>query len=101
MSPGVHREADRDLLLDRLQDLRGIVPVFARELASARRQAARLRLENGRLLEQVRQLQHQRAGRDGARGGKFAAEAAHHTMSVHATKGVGNVQRAHTVARLG
>jgi hypothetical protein len=52
-------DGDRDQLLDRLKSLRTIVPVFAQELASTRRQTAQLRLENGRLLEQVRQLQRQ------------------------------------------
>lgn len=50
--------ADREQLLDRLHSLRSVLPVFAEELASARRQAARLRVENGRLLEQVCELQH-------------------------------------------
>lgn len=63
MSAGVAPErdaihADREQLLDRLHSLRSVLPVFAEELASARRQAARLRVENGRLLEQVRELQH-------------------------------------------
>lgn len=48
---------DREQLLDRLHNLRAVLPVFAQELASARRQAARLRVENGKLLEQVRELQ--------------------------------------------
>jgi len=43
--------------IDRLEHLRSVVPVFAQELVSARRQAARLRAENGWLIEQVRQLQ--------------------------------------------
>jgi len=52
---------DRQQLLDRLAHLRRVVPVFARELVSARRQAAQLRAENGWLIEQVRQLQRGRA----------------------------------------
>lgn len=51
---------DRDHLLDRLQHLRGILPVFAQELASARRQTAALRVENRGLLEEVRRLRAQR-----------------------------------------
>jgi hypothetical protein len=43
--------------IERLERLRSVVPVFAQELVSARRQAAWLRVENGWLLEQVRQLQ--------------------------------------------
>lgn len=59
--PGRTEAIERERLLDRLQHLRTIVPVFAQELASARRQAAWLRAENSWLLEQVRQLQRQPA----------------------------------------
>ena len=52
---------DREHLLDRLQDLRTIVPVFAHELASARRETTALRLENSRLLERIRELQRKHA----------------------------------------
>jgi hypothetical protein len=51
--------ADRDQLLDRLQHLRGILSAFAQEAASAQRHAARLRVENRRLLEEVRRLQRE------------------------------------------
>ena len=51
---------DRDYLLERLNHLRAVLPVFAQELAVARRQAAQLQVENRRLLEQVRQLQARR-----------------------------------------
>jgi hypothetical protein len=47
--------------IDRFERLRSVVPVFAQELVSARRQAAWLRAENGWLLEQVRHLQRGRA----------------------------------------
>lgn len=50
----------RDELLERLHNLRTIVPVFAEELASARRQAASLRTENRRLTERIRELQRER-----------------------------------------
>ena len=50
---------DREHLLDRLHRLRGILPVFAQELATARRQAAALRVENRGLLEEVRRLRAQ------------------------------------------
>jgi hypothetical protein len=60
VSSGIDRASERDYLLDRLQNLRAILPVFAQELASARRQTARLRLENASLTEQVRELQRQR-----------------------------------------
>jgi hypothetical protein len=50
----------RDHLLERLQHLRGILPVFAQELASARRQAASLRIENSRLTEEIRRLHQQK-----------------------------------------
>jgi hypothetical protein len=59
---------DREHLLDRLQHLRGILPVFAQELASSRRQAASLRVENRGLLEEVRRLRAQRERSDSARG---------------------------------
>ena len=60
MSSELDRASERDYLLDRLQNLRAILPVFAQELASARRQTARLRLENASLTEQVRELRRQR-----------------------------------------
>ena len=49
-----------------LHNLRTILPVFAQELASARRQTVRLRADNARLLEQVRRLQRQHVSRDGS-----------------------------------
>jgi hypothetical protein len=59
---------EREHLLERLQNLRKILPVFATELASARRQAAQLRVENKRLVEHVRRLQATAASDDpGAR----------------------------------
>jgi hypothetical protein len=54
--------SQRDALLGRLQHLRTIVPVFAQELASARRQAAALRQENRKLLERIQELQRDRPG---------------------------------------
>ena len=54
--------AEREQLLDRLQHLRGILSAFAQEAASARRHAARLRVENRRLLEEVRRLQREHVG---------------------------------------
>lgn len=54
--------ADREQLLDRLQHLRGVLSAFAQEAASARRHAARLRVENRRLLEEVRRLRRERVG---------------------------------------
>jgi hypothetical protein len=50
---------DREHLLDRLDRLRAILPAFAEELASSRRQAAALRVENRGLLAEVRRLQRQ------------------------------------------
>ena len=58
--------ADRDQLLDRLQHLRTILPVFAQELATARRHTAQLRRENRRLLEEVHRLQREHGGRSAA-----------------------------------
>ncbi len=53
----------REQLLDRLAQLRTILPAFAEELATARRQTAALRalrVENRGLLAEVRRLQRQR-----------------------------------------
>jgi regulator of replication initiation timing len=50
---------DRDQVLERLRNLRRVLPVLAQEMAAARRQAARLRTDNRRLAEQVRQLRHE------------------------------------------
>jgi hypothetical protein len=47
---------EREQLLDRLGSLRRVLPVLAQEMASARRQAARLRTDNRRLSAQVREL---------------------------------------------
>jgi hypothetical protein len=47
---------ERDKLIDRLSSLRRMLPVLAQEMASARRQAARLTVDNRRLTEQVREL---------------------------------------------
>jgi phage shock protein A len=48
--------SDRDQMLERMRSLRRILPVLAQEMAAARRQAARLRTDNRRLTEQVREL---------------------------------------------
>lgn len=66
MSPESGPDADREYLLNRLQSLRTIVPVFAKELASTRRQVAGLREENRGLVERLRQLERQHAATDGA-----------------------------------
>ena len=47
---------DREQMLERLNSLRAILPIFARELASARREAARLRVQNRRLTGQIEKL---------------------------------------------
>lgn len=52
---------DRDQLLDRLHQLRTILPVFAQELAGVRRVAARLRSDNQRLQDEVRRLRREQA----------------------------------------
>jgi len=59
----------RDQLHERLKNLSTILPVFAQELAAARRQAAELRVENARLLAELARL------RDEAVGGARPAEA--------------------------
>jgi hypothetical protein len=61
-SEGPPAGVEREQLLDRLQHLRGILSAFAQEAASARRHAARLRLENRRLVEEVRRLQREQIG---------------------------------------
>jgi hypothetical protein len=60
-------QVDRDQMLDRLQHLRTILPVFAQELATARRHAAQLRRDNRRLLEEVHRLQRQHVERTTSR----------------------------------
>jgi len=52
----VAQAREREQLTDRLHSLRRVLPVLAQEMAAARRQAARLRLDNRRLVEQVREL---------------------------------------------
>jgi hypothetical protein len=47
---------DREQMLERLNNLRAILPIFARELASARREAARLRVQNRRLTKEIEEL---------------------------------------------
>src|SRR5438445_7649474 len=59
--PPIKSYPSRAEAIDRFERLRSVVPVFAQELVSARRQAAWLRAENGWLLEQVRHLQRGRA----------------------------------------
>ncbi len=51
---------DRDALLEPLHQLRTVLPAFAQELADVRRAAAKLRVDNRRLLEQVHRLQRER-----------------------------------------
>jgi hypothetical protein len=55
--PRIRSYPSRAEAIDRLERLRSVVPVFAQEVVSARRQAAGLRAENSWLMEQVRQLQ--------------------------------------------
>jgi hypothetical protein len=61
---GVAEEAEREQLVRRIERLRTVLPAFAEEVASARRQSAALRAENARLLERVRRLQGADGGRD-------------------------------------
>ena len=51
---------DREQLLERLQKLRAILPVFAQEVTSVRRQAAELRVQNRSLIAEVGRLQRAR-----------------------------------------
>jgi hypothetical protein len=56
---------ERDQLIDRLRSLRRVLPALAQEMASARRQAARLTIDNRRLTEQVRELRTELEARTG------------------------------------
>jgi hypothetical protein len=58
------RAWEREQLTDRLHSLRRVLPVLAREMATARRQAAHLRLDNRRLADQVRELRAELEARD-------------------------------------
>jgi hypothetical protein len=48
--------------IDRLRQLSVILPAMAQEIAAARREAARLRVENAQLLNRVSGLERRRAG---------------------------------------
>jgi regulator of replication initiation timing len=50
---------DAAVLIDRLQKLRNLLPAFAQEAAAARREAARLRLENTKLHTRLAELEAQ------------------------------------------
>lgn len=79
LSTELRERGEREYLLDRLHNLRRIVPVFAEELASARRQSAALRVENRRLLERIRQLQEGRTQGAGAAGSHAGIDSARTT----------------------
>ena len=64
--PPIKSRTSRAEAIDRLERLRSVVPVFAQELISARRQAAQLRAENGWLIEQARQMRRERAASNGS-----------------------------------
>ncbi|MEA2160937.1 MAG: hypothetical protein QOD66_3317 [Solirubrobacteraceae bacterium] len=57
--PGSPVRADTDAaaLVDRLQKLRKLLPAFAQETAAARREAARLRLQNTKLQTRLAELE--------------------------------------------
>jgi phage shock protein A len=48
---------DAAALLERLQKLRKLLPAFAEEAAAARREAARLRLQNNKLQTRLAELE--------------------------------------------
>ena len=50
-------DTDAAALLDRLQKLRNLLPAFAQETAAARREAARLRLQNTTLQTRLAELE--------------------------------------------
>jgi hypothetical protein len=53
----VRADTDAAALLDRLQKLRNLLPAFAQETAAARREAARLRLQNTKLQTRLAELE--------------------------------------------
>jgi phage shock protein A len=57
--PGSPVRADTDAaaLVERLQKLRKLLPAFAQETAAARREAARLRLQNTKLQTRLAELE--------------------------------------------
>jgi phage shock protein A len=50
-------DTDAAALVDRLQKLRNLLPAFAQEAAAARREAARLRLQNTTLQTRLAELE--------------------------------------------
>jgi hypothetical protein len=59
--------------IDRLRRLSVILPAMAQEIAAARREAARLRVENARLLNRVSRLERSpRAPQEAAAGGRVS-----------------------------
>ncbi len=63
-APALGVPGERDRLHERLRNLSAILPVFAQELAAARRQAARLRAENARLLDELARLHRRQAAEE-------------------------------------
>jgi len=59
------RQSDSGELLDRLQQLRTLLPAFAEEAATARREAARLRSQNATLQGRIAELEARLAGTPG------------------------------------
>lgn len=53
----VRADIDAGALVDRLQKLRNLLPAFAEETAAARREAARLRLQNTKLQTRLAELE--------------------------------------------
>jgi phage shock protein A len=53
----VRADTDAGALVDRLQKLRKLLPAFAQETAAARREAARLRLQNTKLQTRLAELE--------------------------------------------
>jgi phage shock protein A len=53
----VRAGTDAAALVDRLQRLRNLLPAFAQEAAAARRETARLRLQNTKLQSRLTELE--------------------------------------------
>jgi regulator of replication initiation timing len=57
MIPGTSGQMRSGDMLERLTRLRMVLPAMGQELASARREAAKLRVENGRLRDRLHRLE--------------------------------------------
>jgi hypothetical protein len=80
----VRSDTDAGALVDRLQKLRKLLPAFAQETAAARREAARLRLQNTTLQTRLAELEARPRSQVAKRDGREA-------ISLPARRGVAAV----------